>query len=209
MIDELLVCTTDSWSPTIGDPSIMGWATVFSYVLAALLSSFVLLRGAANRRTFWYFITFALVLLAFNKQLDLQSAMTAIGRCIAKLQGWYEHRRAVQVTFILALLSVSILMTLILASNLRYGLKRIWLAFFGFAFLVTFVFVRAAGFHGFDQVIGFELGVLRMNWVLELTGILMISLNAIMLLSQGPASTLRKKRRKSSESDLSFRRSEL
>jgi len=31
--------------------------------------------------------------LAVNKQLDLQSFLTALGRCDARLQGWYETRR--------------------------------------------------------------------------------------------------------------------
>lgn len=165
----------------------MGWVTVFGYVVAVLLSALVLVLGTANRRSFWYFITLAMVLLAINKQLDLQSAFTAVGRCAAKIQGWYEDRRVVQVTFIAALSAFSLVLTLALAWNLKSSLKQDWLAFLGFAFLVTFVVVRAAGFHGFDQFISFEMIGVRMNWVMELAGITLISMNAVLLIWYGPA----------------------
>lgn len=184
----------------------MGWFTVFAYVFAALLSALVLILGPSNRRSIWYFITLALVLLAVNKQLDLQSAMTAIGRCMAKVQGWYEDRRIVQVVFIYALSAFSLLLTLTLAWNLRDEFKRNWLAFFGFAFLVTFVVVRAAGFHHFDRFIGFELYGVRMNWLMELTGIIMISINAVILVWHGPAPSKRNLMRRRSESELPYRR---
>ncbi len=187
MTDELLSCVTGSWSPTIGDPSIIGWVTVFAYIVAALVSALVLKLGAGNRRAFWYLITLALVLLAVNKQLDLQSAMTAIGRCMAKIQGWNEDRRVVQVVFIFAISALSLILALAVAWNLRGGLEQTWLAFFGFAFLLTFVVVRAAGFHDFDRLIGFEISGVRMNWLMELTGIIMISLNAFLLIWHSPA----------------------
>ncbi|MDB5657901.1 MAG: isopropylmalate isomerase large subunit [Cypionkella sp.] len=37
-----------------------------------------------------------MLILAVNKQLDLQSALAATGRCIAQFQGWYRARRDVQ-----------------------------------------------------------------------------------------------------------------
>lgn len=206
MVDELHSCVTGTWSPTIGDPSIMGWVTVFAYFIALLLSGLVLVLGAANRPAFWYFITFCLIFLAVNKQLDLQSALTAVGRCVAKMQGWYENRKVVQIAFISALFSFSFLLTLALAWNLRGRLKRNWLAFIGFAFLVTFVVVRAAGFHDVDQFIGIELIGVRVNWLMELTGIIMISLNAVFLIRYGPAPSMCKQVRRRIDIDLPYRR---
>jgi hypothetical protein len=42
--------------------------------------------------------------------------------------------------------------------------------------------VRAVGFHHFDEVINFRVNDVRMNWVLELSGLVLISVNAIWLL---------------------------
>lgn len=185
MIDELQSCLFGSWSPTIGDPSIMGWITVFSYIAASILCATVLVRRSSNQYAFWIVLTVFLALLAVNKQLDLQSALTAIGRCTAKSQGWYDQRQIVQVIFIVVLGVVSLISTSFFAWSLRKGLSQIWPAFLGFSFLVTFVVMRAAGFHGFDRFIDFELGGVRMNWLFELTGIVMISLNAFLLIGRG------------------------
>lgn len=206
LFDELRSCVFGSWSPTIGDPTFMGWMTAFSYVAAALLSAFVLIRHSSHQRTFWFLLTVFLVLLSVNKQLDLQSALTAIGRCTAKIQGWYDQRRTVQVSFIIAFSALSLISSLVIAWSMRVGLSRNWLALFGFAFLVTFVVVRAAGFHNFDRFISFELGAIRINWLFELTGIAMISLNAIFLIMRGPGLKPQRKKRRSPESNLPYQR---
>jgi hypothetical protein len=41
--------------------------------------------------------------LAANKQLDLQSLMTAADRGMTKAEGWYERRRPIQAIFIIAM----------------------------------------------------------------------------------------------------------
>ena len=61
-----------AWRPGIGDPTAVGWATVVFYLVA----------------------------LGLNKQLDLQSLLTAVGRDIAVAQGWYAQRKGVQLVFV-------------------------------------------------------------------------------------------------------------
>jgi len=66
------------WFPGIGDPSLMGWFTVFAYFFTAYKS-----RGAArvlrssllgSRETvLWFGLALLLMFLGINKQLDLQS----------------------------------------------------------------------------------------------------------------------------------------
>lgn len=185
MLSELQGCVFDTWSPGIGDPSIGGWITVAGYILATLLTALVYWRRITRHQMFWFLLTVLLGLLALNKQLDLQSALTAIGRCVAQAQGWYEDRRIVQLGFILAVGLIGLVATISIAWSLRRGLSQIWLALLGFAFLVTFVVIRAAGFHHVDHMIGTEFAGLRINWVLELSGIIMISLNALWLLRRG------------------------
>ncbi|AML53376.1 hypothetical protein RC74_20845 [Falsihalocynthiibacter arcticus] len=147
-------------------------------------------------------MTVFLVLLSVNKQLDLQTALTAFGRCTAKTQGWYDQRQTVQVTFIVIFSALSLISTLVFAWSLRRGLSRIWLAFLGFSFLMTFIVARAAGFHHFDRFISFELGAMRMIWLFELTGIAMISLNAVFLIMKGPEVELQRKNRRKPRSNI-------
>lgn len=103
-LNELTACVAERWSPAIGDPQITGWVTVAAYVVAALMSAAVWLRLKGRRgRVFWAMVALLLAALAVNKQLDLQSALTAAGRCLARAQGWYGERRLVQLGFIAVL----------------------------------------------------------------------------------------------------------
>jgi hypothetical protein len=165
----------------------MGWVTVGFYCIASVLAALVLYRQSGRQRMFWLVLSVLLLALAINKQLDLQSALTAAGRCLAKAQGWYAERRSVQLEFISAIIGMSVLAGLALSWVMRRELNRIWLALFGLAFLLVFIAIRAVGFHHFDQFIGYKLGDVRMNWVIEVGGIVMIAVNALYLLLRGPS----------------------
>ena len=59
-------------------------------------------------------------------------------------------------------------------------LRENWLALVGLVFLITFIMIRAVSFHHFDQVIKLSLAGIRMNWILELSGIFCILISASM-----------------------------
>ncbi len=181
-LNELVTCVFEFWSPKIGDPTAIGWLTVAVYALTAILAMVVFARQRGRQRIFWFGVCIMLFALAINKQLDLQSAVTAAGRCLAQAQGWYEDRQAIQIIFIISFVVTSLVLGLLLAWALRRHIGRIWLALIGVALLVGFVAVRAAGFHHFDRFIGYEFANIRMNWVMELGGITLIAINALLLL---------------------------
>ena len=183
-LTELINCVLADWSPTLGDPTVMGWVTVAGYLLATVLAVTVFIQQSGRQRIFWLGLSVLLLALAVNKQLDLQSALTAAGRCLAKAQGWYDQRQTVQVRFILVVAGTSLVAACIIAWLMRRELVQIWLGLAGLAVLLAFIVIRAAGFHHFDQFIGFEIGGIRMNWILELGGITAISTNALYLLSR-------------------------
>lgn len=173
-------CILSVWSPGIGDPHPMGWVTVAVYLLAALAAASVVRRDAfppgsrARERMFWTLAALLLLFLAVNKQLDLQSFMTAAGRCMAQAQGWYENRRVVQVAFILVLAGAGVLVLLGLRRLLRGTLARTGLALLGLVLVTVFVVIRAAGFHHMDMLIGARIAGMRLNWLLELPGPLLV-----------------------------------
>lgn len=172
----LLDCIVGSWSPGLGDRHAMGWITVGVYLLAATTAARAAVRGrfpAASRgreRTFWLLAAAVLVVLAVNKQLDLQSLLTAAARCHAQANGWYDNRRSLQVAFILGIAAAGLLALVALAWLLRGTLRRTGAALLGLAFVAVFVLIRAAGFHHVDLLIDREVGGVRLNWVLELAG---------------------------------------
>jgi hypothetical protein len=126
---------------------------------------------------FWLLVLCAMVLLGINKQLDLQSWFTQVGRDLATAQGWYQERHSVQTTFIAALVLAGLIGMTAMALWLRWVFGRVAGAVLGLGFLVTFVAVRAASFHHIDRWLGY--GVVRLNWVLELGGIALVALSAL------------------------------
>ncbi len=200
------------WRPTIGDPSVMGWLTVALYVVASwlCLSAFraekrgpprplletvsALLRVVrkhfphpptpAKRALIWLGLAVALAFLAINKQLDLQTLLTEVGRFLAHRDGWYGQRRELQALFIIAVAGISVTTLLFLFWVTRGQLRDLRLPLYGFCFIVAFVLVRASSFHKFDRLIGWSFIGVRMNWVLELSGIVLVIGGALRRLRQ-------------------------
>lgn len=176
-----------SWSPGLGDPTPMGLLTVAAYFSTALLClrarSRVSVRRTdalpLNERKFWLGMTALLFALGLNKQLDLQSLGTEIVRHIARAQGWYEDRRSIQMTAIVVLVAASLGVLFLLIRRLRAAHASIRLATIGLIFTAVFVSSRAASFHHMDSFIGVRVLGLRMNWVLELSGIACIAVAAL------------------------------
>lgn len=185
-VPELLTCAGARWSPTIGDPGFYGWATVAVFAAAALLCA---LLGASPRgrpeRPFWIALAVLMAALAVNKQLDLQSALTAVGRCVSRSQGWYDARREVQALFALVLGAVSLMGLAGLGMAMRRHLARTWPAVLGAGFVTGFVLVRAVSFTHVDALLKLPLGALRMNHLLENVGPLLVAFNASALLFGG------------------------
>lgn len=185
-------CIFRIWTPSIGDPHFMGWFTVFAYFATGFFAwrVYACLRDAPqadqSRRAARYWLLLAILLLALgvNKQLDLQSFFTAVGKCTARSQGWYEYRREVQMIFMALLVLAS---AAVLVATLRYfrGWGRAhYLSVFGLTFMLCFILARASSFHHVETVLHFEFRGVRMNWVLELSGLVLILLNAVLLLRQ-------------------------
>jgi hypothetical protein len=166
-----------NWSPGIGDPTVEGWATVVLYFLAVLstwkTANIVRARErfVAGERYTWSAISILFVALGINKQLDLQTALTELGRVVAENQGWYDDRQIVQVRFVIGVAVICVLVTCALLVLARKSPASTWLALVGTATVLAFVFIRAASFHHIDRFLGSTILGLRWNWVLEMGGI--------------------------------------
>ena len=176
-----LDCIFLQWSPGIGDPTVMGWLTVAVYIVAAVFAfmrardAFALSgAGAAELKAFWLGLFVLLLLMAVNKQLDLQSALTAAGRCMAAYQGWYAERAEVQIAFMLGLVVLGAGGALALLWRMRRHLRALRLVISGVVMLTLFVLLRAASFHHMDRFIHTDIFGVQMNWLFELGALAMI-----------------------------------
>lgn len=174
------------WSPGIGDPTPMGWLTVCFYLLAAWLCyrvTVVALRAPASQERaeqwLWYALGGGLLLLGINKQLDLQSAMTEVGRLVATHQGWYESRRAFQAWFIALIGALALVAGVMLALMTRKMPASTRITATGCLLLLAFVIIRAASFHHADVLISHAAAGLKVNWILEIGSLLIIGAGAI------------------------------
>ena len=132
-----------------------------------------------NERWFWRALLAGLVFLGVNKQLDLQSALTEIGRILADKQGWYADRHQLQMALIAGMATMGL--TLFAATlHLTWGAPASthW-AMLGGVALVVFVVIRAASFHHVDAFLGYRLSGLRVNWLLEMGALLLILVSAL------------------------------
>lgn len=181
-LPAILACADEQWSPQIGDPTFAGWLTVSAYAACAILGVFAFRRTTDRReQVFWALLALIVLFLCINKQLDLQSLLTAIGRCVSQLQGWYEERREFQRRFIVGTLVVAALFVSFVLWLMRKRLTRNGVAIAGLAVVMAFVAVRAVGFHHFDAFIGSRAFDIRFNVLFELSGLILIAANATFL----------------------------
>lgn len=151
-----------------GDPTPVGWTITVAYAIVAWRC-----WRTPHPRWFWTATAVALALLCVNKQLDLQTEITASLRSLAKEQGWYATRRGVQVgAVIVALLLVAFAAGAVLRA-LRNDLRWIWPAVAGWALIGTYIALRITSLHETDVLlVG---GWLPMKWWAELLGLALIA----------------------------------
>jgi hypothetical protein len=174
-----------SWRPGIGDPTLLGWITVACYFLAAASAYMVVRRlvestPAAPYREIliWRALVVLLLILGINKQLDLQSALTEIGRILARQHGWYENRNIVQLVFVSGVAMAGALVAIASVILLRAVAYQTWVALLGANLVLTFVIIRAASFHHVDVFISTRIASIRWNVILEIGGLLIILIGA-------------------------------
>lgn len=164
------------WAPSIGDPTVMGWVTVAVYFTVAIICLKAATTENANKseKHFWFYLTFFLIALGINKQLDLQSLLTQTGKDLAIAQGWYKDRRFMQMGFIILIGLLGVTGTIVLLKTYRNAKTSIKIALVGCIILFVFILARASSFHHMDIFINFKFIGVKMNWLLELGGLAII-----------------------------------
>jgi len=173
------------WRPVIGDPTVMGWLTTVCYFACAYLCARAARAARAepadSRRdslTFWVILAVIFTGLGINKQFDLQSLLTEVGREIARSQGWYGHHRHMQELFITSIALAGTGLLLFFGVLIRKSLIRQGPALLGVVFVVCFVVIRASSFHHVDHILGMRFVGMKLNWILELGGICLVMVTA-------------------------------
>ncbi len=180
-----------------GDPYPTAWFITIMYFVVAGLCFWAGKKekersiGRARKwmaPTFWYVMVGLMIALGFNKQLDLQSDLTEMGRQLAAEEGWYGSRRVVQAIFIFFFAAGAIAAVVGAAWFMRDLWKRYRMAFAGIIYLCTFVIIRAASFHHIDNFLyHLPIGQFWVNTFFELGGEVIIGWAAYKAATNEPA----------------------
>lgn len=174
---RLLVFTIGHWQPKIGDPSFVGWFTVVSYYLCAALGLAHLLQGRARidkvDARFRTSLTGIVAVLGITKHFNLPGAVTEVGRIVANSISGYEFRRWPQAV-VLLLITISVIL------GVRWATRHPWFSeiwkrrapeMICLAYLCGLVVLRAVSLHQVGALLGAEVFGVRVNWIVELSGI--------------------------------------
>lgn len=171
-----------------GDPTLMGWLTFVSYLIAAascLACAFLARRIFPKdhpriHQLIWLGLAAFLVFLGINKQLDLQSWFTAVVKAIAWEQGWYDYGQRAQVLFLAGFGLVGVTAVALLGWLVRHSWRRYIFIFLGLLVILRFILVRIATFYAvpLPELSQFT-GGFRINGALELIGAAVITLTAL------------------------------
>jgi len=128
----------------------------------------------------WIGIALLLALLGIGKQWNLLPEWVTSIRDAAWLQGWYNLRRIFQTIFVAVVLLFLAVWFVAILWNSSW---QLWLPISAITLLVALSVVRAVSLHAVDMFLYREWSPgVRFNWVLELGGILVLCLSAIVAL---------------------------
>lgn len=168
------------------DRTTFAWVIVALYFAAAGAAFWASAAAESRERYFWLATGLLLVLLGLNKELDLQTLLTETARDFTKSAGLYEQRRLMQGAFLLVLSVIGVVTLAVVVRWLRGSSKWVKAAAAGIVLLFTFVVVRAAAFHHIDHWVAIDIAGLRSGWWLELAGIAVIGISALVFGARPP-----------------------
>lgn len=153
----------------------MGWSITFFYLATAVLCFWRAKQGSGQHRLFWFLIGLFLILMGFNKQLDLQTLLIQTAKHLSIQYGWYQHRHKVVIGFIAALLLWGAVSQAWLYSVMEKLDRYEKLALLGLGVLFAFIAARAASFQHMDIFADSKMLAHRIYWAMEISGIACIA----------------------------------
>ncbi len=141
-------CLAASWNPAFGDLDRAGIILTGGYIAAVLAVTAVALHAPfppatrQRERVFWTLAALGLLILAVNKQLDLQVYATDALRCIAQADGWFDRRRMVQAVITVLAVAAALVLAFVLLRLLSGTYRRSAVLLCGLAFLTFLILLR-------------------------------------------------------------------
>lgn len=181
-IVQSLACGFEDWKTVFGDPWFSGTVFMLGYGVAAVLMLRVARQITGREALFWRLCAIAFFFQVANTHLDLHAFVVSYGRCLARAQGWYSARHAVQyfvlVGSLVALASVLSLVMIVFFRSIFGNLLLI----LGVVLALGTTFVKAVNYHGLEQLYAGHFGQFRGVDLIELAGVAIALLASVLRL---------------------------
>jgi hypothetical protein len=168
---EAFDCGVEAWSGFWGDPVFSGAMMMAAYAFAAFLVIRASSRLFEVERGFWIFSGILMALQVANTPLDLHGLAWASVRCLARTEGWYAQRHAIQrevlTTLALAFTALAAFAMLLL----RRDFWRNALLVVGLTLAIGMTLAKGVNYHQLEALYGGAFGPLRTADLVELSGV--------------------------------------
>lgn len=186
------ITSIEQWRHLLGDPTGIGWIITISYLLTFILCLWAGISVHKHKQQEDLYgnggvligVSVFLLLLGINKQLDLQTLLTIIGRNLAKSQGWYNLRRLFQLVFIVLFILIVLLLLSIWIRRMKGKWRQYGFHFVGTIFILLFVMIRATSIEhvSFRHAAQYDSVSYILISLFELVGILIVGLGSVLCL---------------------------
>jgi len=150
-----------------------------SYGVVAVLSHRFAQRSVGKERWLWRLCGLLFLFQVLNTHLDLHAFPGAVGHCIAKAQGWYEHRGAVRLIVLIGLAFCATLISLVVLIVFYRNIIGNLLLICGVAIVLGFTIVKGIGHKEAEQLYGVQVGPFRVADFIEFSGIVIAMVAAL------------------------------
>lgn len=155
------------------------WIIVAGYVVAAISCGLAAhCARACPQGKFWTATALLVAALGVNKQLDLQTWLTFLGRRLAQSDGWYAERRAVEGAFLIIFAGLSVVLAAWFLRSARPNFRGRAATISGLAALGGYAILRAATFYHVDSQPDLIIATLPVRDVLEFSGTILVAIGA-------------------------------
>lgn len=168
---EALSCGVRRWNQIWGDPFLSGTIFMISYGVLAVLVFRVAQQSAGKERWLWRLCGFLFLFQVLNTHLDLHAFPGAVGHCLARAQGWYEHRAPVKLAFLIGLAACAILISLVILIVFYRNIAGNLLLVCGVVIVLGFTLVKGIGYKEAEQLYEVQAGPFRIADFIEFSGI--------------------------------------
>jgi hypothetical protein len=172
----------------------MRWVIVALYLFAAwqcLRVMRVHTPMAPRECKAWWLIAWVMLLLAVTRLTDWPALVVDFARHYAAGHGWYGMRRALQIEIMLFIAVLAVAGISLLRRREGDLPRPASISLGGLIALLTFDAARAVSLHTVDALLGLSLAGVRLNWLIEIAGIVVILAGALMRVRQGQSAVSR------------------